>query len=114
VVPPIANLCVASPIRTFDICDDLYIPCPLKFPAHLACTTIDFKSASLVYMVSLYNALLDSGCTHHIVHNHNLFCSYLVKPISVGTANCGSLEALGTGDVKFWYPFGDRQVTFTS
>jgi hypothetical protein len=31
----------------------------------------------------------------------------------VGTANCGSLEALGTGDVKFWYPFGDRQVTFT-
>src|SRR5271168_1927904 len=64
-------------------------------------------------MVSIYNALLDSGCTHHIVRDRSLFRSYLARPISVGTANCGSLAALGTGDVEFRYPFGDRQVTFT-
>lgn len=31
----------------------------------------------------------------------------------MGTANCGSLDALGTGDVKFQYPFGDQYVVFT-
>src|ERR1700678_2943715 len=113
VIPPIANLCVTSSIPNFDISDDLYIPRSLSFPAHFACPAVDFKCASLVSMVSLYNALLDSGCTHHIVRDRSLFTSYLAKPSSVGTAHCGSLEALGTGDVVFRYPFGDRQVTFT-
>ena len=34
-------------------------------------------------------------------------------PVSVGTANCGSLAALGTGDVDFHFPFGSKVVTFT-
>jgi hypothetical protein len=66
-----------------------------------------------VSLVTLYNALLDSGCTHHIVRDRRLFLNYVDQPISVGTANCGSLEALGTGDVEFRYPFGERHVVFT-
>jgi hypothetical protein len=112
VLPPLVNLCVASSAQNVDFRDDLYIPCSLKFPPPQALASIDFKSAAMVSMVSLYNALLDSGCTH-IIRDRHLFCSYLAKPISVGTANCGSLDALGTGDVEFRYPFGDRHVIFT-
>ena len=31
----------------------------------------------------------------------------------MGTANCGSLKALGTGDIDFHYPYGDHLVIFT-
>src|SRR5882762_294726 len=60
-----------------------------------------------------FNALLDSGCTSHVVRDQALFRDYAEKSISVGTANCGSLDALGSGDVEFRYPFGDRFVIFT-
>ena len=113
VIPPLANLCVTSPTPNFDIHDELYDRCSIKFPSPRAFVSIDFKTASLVSMVSVYNALLDSGCTHHIICDRRLFLSYVERPISVGTANCGSLEALGTGDVAFRYPFGDRHVVFT-
>ena len=101
VLPPIANLCVVPTAQNFDLRDDLYIPSPIEFTFPFAFASIDFKSVSLVSMVSLYNALLDSGCTHHIVRDRRLFRSYHEKPVSVGTANCGSLKALGTGDVEF-------------
>ena len=107
VIPPIANLCVTSDIPNSDVRHDLYDHCLNKFPSPLAFVTVDFQSAALVLMISLYNALLDSGCTHHIVQDHALFLTYLEKPVSVGTANCGSLEALGTGNVEFRYPFGN-------
>ena len=63
--------------------------------------------------MSLFNALLDSGCTHHIIRDQDLFYNYVEKEISVGTANCGSLAALGTGDVDFRYLYGTRKVIFT-
>ena len=91
----------------------LYIRCDPKFFGPLAFTSVDFKSAALVSLVTLFNALLDSRCTHHIIWDHSLFRNYTMQSISVGTANCGSLAALGTGDVVFRYPFGDRHVTFT-
>jgi hypothetical protein len=68
---------------------------------------------SLLSMVNSFNALLDSGCTHHVVRDRTLFRDYVEELISVGTANCGSLNALGRGDVEFRYPFGDRNVIFT-
>ena len=113
VIPPIANLCVVPTTHNFDLRDDLYTPRPIKFTFPFAYASIDFKSVSLASMVSLYNALLDSGCTHHIVRDRHLFQSYSEKSISVGTANCGSLEALGTGDIEFRYPFGNQHVIFT-
>ena len=57
--------------------------------------------------------LLDSGCTHHIIRDRSLFLNYVSKPISAGTANFGSLQALGTGDVSFHSPFGAHHVLFT-
>ena len=68
---------------------------------------------ALLSLVDSYNALLDSGCTHHIIQDQALFINYTVQSISVGTANCGSLDALGSGDVEFCYPFGDCFVVFT-
>jgi hypothetical protein len=96
-----------------DLFEDLYIRCDHEFLPRLAFASVDFSSAALVSLVSLYYAILDSGCTHHIIRDRALFRNYTARSISVGTANCGSLEALGTGDVAFCCPFGDRHVTFT-
>ena len=113
VIPPLVNLCITSTVLNSDLHHDLYDPCLIKFPSPFACASFDFTSAAMVSMVSLYNALLDSVCTHHIIRDHALFRSYVDSPVSVGTAYCGSLEALGTGDVQFCYPFRDRTVIFT-
>jgi hypothetical protein len=64
-------------------------------------------------MLALFNGLLDSGCTNHIIRDQSLFYNYVPKAISIGTAKCGTLEALGTGDVDFRYPFGNLFILFT-
>ena len=64
-------------------------------------------------MANSFNALLDSGCTRHVVRDRALFHDFAEKSVSVGTATYGSLDALGSGDVEFRYPFGDRFVVFT-
>jgi hypothetical protein len=66
-------------------------------------------------MVHHFNSLLDSGCTRHVVRDRALFRDYAQMPVSlsVGTATCGPLDALGSGDVEFHYPFGDRCIIFT-
>ena len=87
-----------------------------SFPVHVVhMSTVPQaqSTAPLSTMVKSFNALLDSGCTHHIVRDRTLFHDYVEKSFSVRTANCGSLDALGTGDVEFRYPFGDRYVIFT-
>jgi Reverse transcriptase (RNA-dependent DNA polymerase)/GAG-pre-integrase domain len=112
-LPHIANLSVASYMPNSDFHEDAYNRCDLKMLPHLAFATVDFNSTALVSLVALYNSLLDSGCTHHIVRDRALFRNYTARTISVGTANCGSLEALGTGDVEFRYVLGDQRVIFT-
>ena len=114
-LPPLANLCVPTFPANTDVDFNLYFS--RAFPAsvfpQLAFTTVDFKNSALISLVSLYNALLDSGCTHHIIRDRSLFSNFVSSTISVGTANCGSLEALGTGDVKFRYQYGTQHVAFT-
>lgn len=112
-VPPIAHLTVAPLMSNFDVREDVYTQYEFKLLPRLALATVDFNSAALLSLTSLYNALLDSGCTHHIVRDRTLFRNYIPQPVSIGTANCGSLEAHGTGDVEFQYVFGDRRVIFT-
>ena len=56
---------------------------------------------------------MDSACAQHVVRNWSLFRNYAEKSISVGTATCGSLDALGSGDVEFRYLFRDQYVIFT-
>jgi hypothetical protein len=50
-----------------DFCGDLYIPCDSKFPSYVAFTSTLLQSTALLSMLDSYNALLDSGCTHHII-----------------------------------------------
>ena len=111
-LPPVANLCVTPLSINSDIHGCLYNWCAVKFPAPLAFPSTVLHTA-LLSLVDSYNALLDSGCTHHIIQDRALFLNYAAQSISVGTANCGSLDALGSGDVEFRYPFGDHFVVFT-
>jgi hypothetical protein len=71
------------------------------------------QSTTLLSMVDSFNTLLDSGCTRHVIRDRALFCDYAEKSFPVDTATCGSLDALGSGDVEFHYLFRDRYVIFT-
>jgi hypothetical protein len=116
VLPPVANLCVPTSFApNTDVNFDLYSWCDSSFKNdfRFASPAVDFSNSAFISLVSLYNALLDSGCTHHIIRDRDMFYNYIKKEISVGTANCGSLDALGTGDVDFRYPYGNRTVVFT-
>ena len=113
VISPIAHLSVAPFLGNEDVREDVYIRSDIKLLPRLALASVDFNSAALLSLTSLYNALLDSGCTHHIIRDKALFRNYIARPVSIGTANCGSLEALGTGDVEFRYIFGNQRVIFT-
>ena len=112
-LPPIANLSVASFLPNTDFREEIYDRSDFEFSSRMAMATIDFTTTAMLSLLTSYNALLDSGCTHHIVRDRTLFRSYTAQAVSVGTANCGSLEALGTGDVEFRYPFGERHIIFT-
>jgi hypothetical protein len=88
---------------------DPEISCPVAYmPTWMVIQSPIFSS-----MVNSFNILLDSGCTRHVVQDRALFRDYAEKSITVGTATCGSLDALGSGDVEFHYPFRDRHVIFT-
>ena len=112
ILPPIANFCVTPFSLESEDRGDLYNRSDNKFSSSFAFTSTVLHTA-LLSLVDSYNALLDSGCTHHIVRDRTLFLNYRAEPISVGTANCGSLDALGCGDVEFRHPFGDRSIIFT-
>lgn len=100
-------------MQNTDFREDVYNWSDLKHFPQMVMASIDFTSTALLSLLTTYNALLDSGCTHHIVRDRTLFRRYNAQAISVGTANCGSLEALGTGDVEFRHPFGDQHIIFT-
>ena len=114
ILPPIANICVPTiaPNTDFSFC--LYTQRDLLTGTHspLAFPVVDFTNLALILLVSLYNVLLDVRCTHHIIRDCDLFSNYVQKEILVGTANCGSLSALGMGDVNFCYLYGDRFINF--
>ena len=114
-IPPVANLSVPTFEQNTDLPFDLYDSCDsyIHSGQALALPVVDFKHSAFVSLLDSFNALLDSGCTHHIVRDRDLFQSYTARSISIGTANCGSLAALGTGDVKLRYPYGKRHVVFT-
>jgi hypothetical protein len=65
-----------------------------------------FSSMSL-----LYNSILDSGCTNHIIRDRALFWTYRTsQAVLVKTANCSILETLAMGDVKFHMKYGSQSV----
>jgi hypothetical protein len=49
-----------------------------------------------------FNTALDSACTNHIICERHFFQLYDKKgAVPVKTANCGFLNTLAIGDVKF-------------
>jgi len=68
----------------------------------------------LLSVSPLYNSILDSGCTTHIIRDRSLFWTYHTSmSVPVKTANCGILETLAKGDVKFRVQCGTQSVIFT-
>ncbi|KAF5378189.1 hypothetical protein D9615_007558 [Tricholomella constricta] len=63
------------------------------------------NAASPVVLASLadrFNAILDSGCTVHIIRDRKFFWTYDTSlAVPVGTANCGTLSTLAKGEVRF-------------
>jgi hypothetical protein len=60
---------------------------------------------------TLFNTILDSGCTHHIIKDRSYFWTYHTsQAIPVKTANCGILETLAKGDVKVRLQCGSRSI----
>lgn len=52
----------------------------------------------MLFLAQRFNTLLNSGCTHHIIHNRSLFHTFNEsKHIDIGTANCGILSTHGVG-----------------
>ena len=55
----------------------------------------------------------DVRCTDHIIRDRHLFQTYdITGAVDIGTANCGSLSAKGSGDVFFHVPHADKFVVF--
>jgi len=55
----------------------------------------------LLSIYHIYNLILDSGCTYHIIMDRSFFWTYHTsQAIPVKTANCGVLETLVKGDIK--------------
>jgi len=65
----------------------------------------------LSFISSLFNSILDSGCTHHIIKDHSYFWTYHTsQAIPVKTANCGVLETLAKGNVKVQLQCGTQSI----
>jgi len=77
---------------------------------------LGIQGLSLTAFVSIanhYNALLDSSCTNHLFNDRLLFSDFdALKSVSIGTANCGSMRALGSGTVTFCYVHNGVPVDF--
>ncbi|KAG6851946.1 hypothetical protein C0991_004727, partial [Blastosporella zonata] len=57
---------------------------------------------ALASISSRFNAILDSGCTTHIFRDKEVFWTYDTSGATpVGTANCGTLNTLARGEVRF-------------
>jgi hypothetical protein len=86
-----------SPVNN-DILFDVYQPGVI---ATALSSLADLSPTCLSSITTLFNAILDSGCTHHIIRDRSLFWTYHTsQAIPVKTANCGTLETLAKGDVK--------------
>ena len=76
----------------------------LPFESPISCASIS----------NSFNTILDSGCMNHIICDRALFWTYREdQAVPVKTANCGILNTLARGDVKFRIPFGHQQIVLT-
>jgi len=111
-ISPSAHLSVATSVAPNpDVHRDAYYlhdrkESPMAF---VSINIKDFESVAFISLGRCYNSALDSGCTDHIIRHRKFFQHFdASKAVSIGTANSGSLAALGGGDVSFRVPCVDR------
>ena len=94
-----------------DIYFDLYQPGVISTAFS---SLADLSPACFSSISTLFNSILDSGCTHHIIWDRSLFWTYHVsQAIPVKTANCGTLKTLAKGDVKMRLQCGSQSIVLT-
>ena len=77
-------------------------------------TTFEDVPFALASISQLFNSVLDSACTNHIIRDYNLFHRYDPDGgVPVKTANCGFLETLAIGDVKFNMELNGHTIVWT-
>jgi len=101
-------LSTPTPSLNSDVYFDLY------WTGVIATTFSSITELSPICLASIsqiYNSILNSGCTHHIIQDWSLFWTYHTsQAIPVKTANCGVLETLAKGDVKVWLQCGTQTI----
>jgi hypothetical protein len=104
-------LTMSVPVVNEDIFFDLY----RTGVKPVALSSIDDMTSTCFASISnLFNTILDSGCTNHIIQDCSLFWTYNTSlAVPVKTANCGILETFAKGDVKFRIQSGARSIVFT-
>ena len=100
---------LVSDMDTFDIGGDLN---PRSMGCMAMSSDLEYALSSMtVLSTGRVNALLDSGCSDHLIKDRSLFSSYDVSgATSVTTANCGSLNALALGDITLHLPYKGKFV----
>jgi hypothetical protein len=77
-------------------------------------TTLDDIPLAFASLSQRFNSVLDSACTSHIIHDRQLFHTYDPDgSVAVKTANCGFLEMLAMGDVKFRMILNGHTIIWT-
>lgn len=95
----LAALSITRPISAESIAFSSYALSAIPEPIDLKSPKI--TSAYLVNSRITHNSVLDSACMQHIIRDRRLFWSYnSAGAKAVGTANCGTLNTLASGDVK--------------
>ncbi|KAG6871232.1 hypothetical protein C0993_003628, partial [Termitomyces sp. T159_Od127] len=61
-----------------------------------------------------FNALLDSGCSTHLIWDRRYFWTYdTLGAVNIGTANCGTLVTLAKGEVCFQAHINGKTIIIT-
>ncbi|KAF5382182.1 hypothetical protein D9615_004371 [Tricholomella constricta] len=115
---PVVESAAEAPIDLIDLytvcspespADDVSIPSLPPYTDFVYAT----DSVALFSLSSRFNALLDSGCTVHIIRDRDLFWTYdSSQAVSVGTANCGVLPTLAKGEVRFKTVLDGKEVVY--
>jgi len=91
------------PTSTSPLNSDIYFDVYRSSVIFTALSSISELSPVCLSSISqLYNSILDSGCTNHIIRDRVLFWMYHTSlAVPVKMANCSTLETLARGDIKF-------------
>jgi hypothetical protein len=77
-------------------------------------TTLDNISLALASLSQRFNLVLNLACINHIICDYQLFHTYNPDgSVAVKTANCGFLEMLAMGDVKFHMILNGHTIIWT-